>query len=268
MAVAAAWFGWQLRLGSRRTMLRNMLAVCDGDKRYARREGRGAYHNIARYWVDLLTLPYRNMATFERDHLTIVDPGGGLRILGEPGPVIAVSAHTGNGELAVQALTYRGRPFVALVEELQPPELMEYMLRLRSSAGGRFVTADFGGVRDCLETLRDGGMVALMGDRDIQGTGLCVDFCGRHIKLPRGPWELARRTNALIMPIFSARGWRDDFTVYVDEPFRVARSKDAEADIRAAVIRWAGLLEAHLKRQPGQWIVLEDFWKRHACAEG
>jgi lauroyl/myristoyl acyltransferase len=54
----------------------------------------------------------------------------------------------------------------------------------------------------------------------------------------------------------------------VEEPFRVAATEDANADIRQAVERFARLLEQHLRRDPGQWAVLEDFWRVHACGEG
>ena len=207
------------------------------------------------------------MIRFEAERIALVN-GQRLAVLDAEGPVVAVSAHMGNAELVIQALTYRGRDFVALVEALEPPEWSRYLLDLRSSAGSNFHEAGFGGLRSSLEALKDGQLVGVMGDRDIQQTGLCIELAGRRVRLPRGPWELARRSGATVLPVFCSRTKRDFFDVYVEEPFQVEKTEDPEADVRKAAERYARLLEAHLRRDPGQWAVLEDFWRVHACREG
>jgi len=265
--VIAPWVGWlafQLRPEMRRKVVRNMLPLVGGDQRAARAAALEASQNIARYFVDLCTIPERLMERFEADHLELVN-GERLTALREPGPVIAMSAHSGNAELAIQALTFRGRPFVALVEAQRPRAWSRYLLKLRSSAGGRFYETSFQGIRACLETLQEGGLVGFMGDRDMQGNGACVELCGRNVRLPRGPWEIARRSQALVLPVFTARVGRDRFRLYVEEPFRVGQSDDEEADILSAVERFGRLLEVHLKRDPGQWAFTEDFWRVHSC---
>lgn len=255
---------WRTRPGERARITRNLLPFCDGDTARAEYQGRRAFQNVARYWVDLCTLAYRDMTDFERQHLTIVQPER-LRELETPGPVVAVSAHTGNPELAIQALTYRGRAFVAVVEALQPAKFSHELLRRRSFAGGRFYEANFGGVRACIDALKRGELVGLMGDRDIQGTGVCTVLAGREVRLPRGPWEFARRSGALVVPVLTTRTHRDNFTITVEEPFRVDFTDNPELDVRKAVERWAAILEEHIRRDPSQWDVLEDFWTVHAC---
>lgn len=267
VAAAVGWLAWHTRPRQRRNLARNMLPLCEYDPVHARKAGLRAYQQVARYWVDLCSLPYRDLAHIERDCLDVVH-GERLAILYSEGPVIVLSAHTGNADLAVQALLGRGRPFLALVERLEPPAFGRELIRMRSAAGGTFVEAGFGGLRACVETLAKGGCVGLMGDRDIQGAGVCVALAGRRVKLPRGPFELARRSHAPVLPVLSSRVRDDRFEVRVEEAFCVSRTDDEEADIRAAAERWAIVLEAHLRRDPGQWTVLEDFWKVHACGEG
>ncbi len=191
-----------------------------------------------------------------------------MQALEHAGPVVAISAHTGNAELAIQALTYRGRPFVALVEALRPRKFARYMRELRASAGGTYYEANFQGIRACIETLHEGGLVGFMGDRDLQGNGLCTKLAGRCVRLPRGPWEIARKTNAMVFPMFTSRSHGDHFDVYVEEPFRVPRSHDEDADVSVAIERFAALLQSHLLRDPAQWAVTENFWKAHSCGEG
>ncbi|MGE3077015.1 MAG: lysophospholipid acyltransferase family protein [Dehalococcoidia bacterium] len=260
--VGWAWFYAQPGVG--RNATRNMLPLFNGDRIAAKRAGRKAMQRVAQYYVDMCTVPNRRMESFEADHLQVVH-GERLEGLRAEGPVIVVSAHSGNAELAIQALTYRGRPFVALVEAQQPPEWSQFLLRLRSSAGGTFYQTDLAGVRACVATLKRGGLVGFMADRDIQGNGLCTDLLGRRVRLPTGPWELARRTDALVFPIFSSRVKKDQFRVDVEEPFRVERTDDEPGDIAKAIGRFVAVLEPHLRRDPSQWVPTEDFWAVHAC---
>jgi len=253
---------FELRPGLRKKVLRNMAPFAEGKER--RVLARKAVQNVVAYYVDLCSLPYRNMSNFEADHL-VLENGERLAALHEPGPVIAMSAHTGNAELAIQALTFRGRPFVALVEEQEPESWANYLLEIRASGGGSFYETNFAGIRACIETLQDGGLVGFMGDRDLQGNGVGVTLAGRCVRLPSGPWDIARRTNALVFPIFSSRERGDRLRVEVGVPFRVARTEDEEADIAAAIREFAVLLEDHLRRDPSQWAVTEDFWKVHSC---
>lgn len=260
------WFAFRTRRGLRRKAVRNMLPLCDGDLARAKREALRATQRVAQYYVDLATMPERNTETFEAEHLSIEHPER-LALLAQPGPVVVVSAHTGNAELAILALTWRGRDFVALVEALKPRQLSNYLVNLRSSAGGTFHEAGFNGLRASLAALKQGHLLGLMGDRDIQGSGLCLQLAGRWVKLPRGPWEIARRSGAPALPIFCSRTRNDSFTVYVEEPISVARTDDADADVQVAAEQFARVLEKHLRREPGQWFVLEDFWQVHACKE-
>jgi KDO2-lipid IV(A) lauroyltransferase len=241
-----------------------MLPLVDGDPARAQKAAKAASVNVGQYYVDLCTLPYRDIATFDATNLDIVGAEK-LEALKAAGPVVALSAHTGNAELAIQALTVRGRPFAALVEPQHPRSWARYLLRLRSSAGGRFYEANFRGIRACIETLQEGGLVGFMADRDLQGNGLCVPLAGNCVRLPRGPWEIARRADALVYPMFANRVRHDHFRVYVEDPFRVERTEDEESDIAGAIQRFARLLEMHLRRDPSQWAVTEDFWKAHAC---
>ncbi len=255
---------WQLRPSIRRNLTRNLLPLCDGNRRRARRSAVEVLRNVGLYWVDLASLSRRDLNRFEREHLAI-EHAERLEILGRKGPLLIVSAHTGNPELVVQALTRPDRPYLALVEALRSPGIARYMRNLRGSSRARLVEADFRGIRAAVEALREGGVVGVLADRDIQGTGICTTLLGRKVRLPAGPWELARRTGATVLPVFASRRSVQDHAVTVGEPFCVPATPAQRGDIEIAVHRWAGMLEQHLQRVPGQWTVLEDFWKVHGC---
>lgn len=258
---------WVLTKEIRANVRRNQEVLLGQGARWSWRQGWQVCTYVSQYYVDLAQVARLNLATFEAEHLEIAGQEH-LRVLDAPGPIIVTSAHMGNAEFAIQALTGRGREFVAVVERQEPPEWSKFILELRSAAGGKFYEAGYQALRACLEALDQGHVVGMMADRDIQGTGIGTVLCGRAVKLPRGPWELARRTNALVLPIFSVRKRDENFRIFVEEPFRVEQTADPEGDVRRAVERFAGLLETHLRRDPQQWTVLEDFWRVHGCGEG
>jgi KDO2-lipid IV(A) lauroyltransferase len=262
LAPAIAFLLWHLRPGMRRNVLKNQVILSGGDRAAGRRHARHVLANVVRYYIDLCTIGQRDLATFEHGALEVHGEQR-LSVLGSGKPVIVLSAHLGSPELAVQAILGRGHGFMALVELVQPEAYANLLRQLRSSAGGNYVEARPPGLRACLRHLRAGGIVAIVGDRDIQGGGVCTTLASRHVRLPSGPFELARRTGATIVPIFSRRVARDRLAAHVEEPFTIDCPGDTA--VEQAVHRWAALLDRHLGDAPGQWTVTEDFFKVHAC---
>lgn len=262
LARMAATGAWYLLPERRRSVVSNMLPLVDYDVRRARRASRAAFRGVAAYYVDLLGLPGMDLVEYDRDSL-VVENEQFLEAVMAPGPVVIVSGHMGNPELAIQALVARGRPFAALVEALQPRDFAEEMLRLRGACGGVFFESTVSGLKGLMRYLQDGGLVGLVGDRDIAGNGIPVTLCGREVRVSGIPWEVARRTGATVVPAFSLRRRHGTMVVILGEPFRVAQSNKAEADKAEAARRWAGEFERQLRRAPGQWYVMEDFWSVH-----
>ena len=108
--------------------------------------------------------------------------------------VILCSAHLGSPEYIFRSASFLGLEMAVLTEVLSPPRLHDFVHRVRGAPGVRFLPADRGGLRETLTQLRGGGVVAVLGDRDIQGAGRPVPFFGERAALPSGPVELALRT--------------------------------------------------------------------------
>ncbi len=250
--------------GTRRTVRRTMAPLCSENPGRLDALTRELMRQAARYYVDLASLRFRDFGRLEADHLE-VEHLERVAALDVDGPRIVIGGHTAGSELALQAFRARGYSFTGLVEQVDPPELSTYLLEWRRSAGGKFFEADRRGLRECLSTLEAGGLVVLMADRDIQGNGTCVEFFGRRVRFPRGPWELAARVGAPVVPFLCSRRRGDQIRVLVEEPILVDPGKGRADGVGEAAQRWAAVLERYLRRDPGQWIVLEDFWKVHAC---
>ncbi len=261
LAPMAGWFAWRWNRDMRTKIVRNQLVLTGGDRDRACRNAKAVFTAVARYYVDIASIRYRDPRRLERGTIAIIHPER-LAVLESGRPIIALSAHLGSPELGVQTFIGRGKQFVTLVEPLEPAWFSEEMNRLRGAGGGRYLPANGRGVRECLRTLHEGGIVALVGDRDIQGTGVCVNLLERRVRLPMGAFELGQRTGAMILPVLTTRGPRHTLRLHVEEAFAIG---EAAGDVEAGVRRWATILEGYLRRYPEQWTVAEDFWRVHDC---
>jgi KDO2-lipid IV(A) lauroyltransferase len=116
-------------------------------------------------------------------------------------------------------------------------------------------------VKATLRYLKAGGMIALMCDRDIEGRSLRVSFFGSPASVPVGAVELAMRTGAPLVPTFSHRRNNNHYEVYAEAAVELARTGDPQADLQTNVRRLLERFEPHVRRDPGQWTVLEAVWE-------
>lgn len=220
---------------------------------------RGVFHHTTYYYCDLVRLPHLDVVKFsdglvfhgyERLDCAVATGRG----------VILVSGHYGNPELVVQSQAPRGLCVMALTEPLNPPALSALFDGWRSRFGHQFRPVSLSAVKAAMRTLRQGGVVAILGDRDIQATGVVVPFCGEPTRVPVGPVEMALRTGAVLLPVFTRRIKFDRFEVTVQEPLELVRTGNLEEDIRTNVEALLARFEPHLRQEPRQWIVLERVW--------
>ncbi len=230
-------------------------------KKELRKAARQVFRNVGRYYADLIRMPHLNVDQFFRQRLTYhgfeeyllpaVNRGKG---------VIITSAHFGSAELAVQGLLAGGVKVVVLTEPLHPPSLSRLIDRLRSSKGHTFLPVSFTNVKTAVRTVRAGGVLALMCDRDIEGKSIRVPFFGTPTQVPVGAVEMAMRTGAAILPTFSRRTKGNGIEVFIESRLDMASTGSADTDLKENVRRLLERVEPHLRRDPGQWAVLEAIW--------
>ncbi len=132
---------------------------------------------------------------------------------------------------------------------------------LRASKGHTFAPIGFAGVKRAVQTLRDGGVIALMGDRDIEGPKVRLPFFGEETMMPTGPIEMALRTGATVIPTFCPRTKHGGIYAYLEEPLELERTGDLKKDARTNTLRFLALVERRLRQHPDQWVVLESIWE-------
>jgi KDO2-lipid IV(A) lauroyltransferase len=180
--------------------------------------------------------------------------------------VVMLSAHVGNAEIAGQGLIPLGISCFAVTEPVKPAALSRMLNKIRRSKGIEFEPVSVASAKRIVRTLRAGGTVALMGDRDISGPKMRLPFFGEETWMPTGPIEVALRTGAAIVPSFSARRGRYNIDATAEAPIEIERTDDLQADVRTAMLAYIERLEARLRAEPDQWVVLERLWDGEAPA--
>jgi phosphatidylinositol dimannoside acyltransferase len=109
------------------------------------------------------------------------------------------------------------------------------------------------------ERLRAGGMVCLLGDRDLTARGVEVELFGDVTRFPAGPAALALRTGAALLPVtlaFRDGGW--DLRTH-DRVLPPVEGDD-RAKIAAMTQEYARALEEGIRAHPEDWHMLQRLW--------
>jgi len=193
------------------------------------------------------------------EHLT-----GGLR----PGRgAVFITGHCGNWEWLNLGLGASGVPMTVTAREVYDPRLDEVARRLRGRFGGETALRgrDAGG--KLVRALRQGRVVGLLIDQDIDAPGVFVEFFGQPAWTPSGAALFALRTGSPLVVGFAARMPDGRMRLSFSPPVEMARGPDLDTD----VARLTALLTAHIERQvrehPEQWVWMHRRWKHQPGAE-
>jgi lauroyl/myristoyl acyltransferase len=215
------------------------------------------FQSYGQYWAEGAKLPGIEARTvFSRFRIA-----EGLEYLYDAkakgtGTIIALP-HIGSWEWGGSYLDSLGLGMTAVAEDLEPPELFAWFKAKREAIGIRIEPLDDHAGTVLLQTLKDGGVVGLLCDRDIQGNGIEVEFFGERVRLPGGPATLALRTGATLVAAACYSGPGRDHFAAVTPPIAVERSGRLRDDVTRVTQALAVELEGLIRRAPEQWHILQ-----------
>jgi KDO2-lipid IV(A) lauroyltransferase len=212
---------------------------------------RDAFRAHARYYLELLR--YRSYGPRKIDEHIAVDDWPRLASELRGQATIVAVPHLGNFEPLGNFLAKEGLPALAPIEEIEPPELFEFVLARRAGGTGHVTIVPLARARrPMLDALKRGEIVALIADRDLSGDGLPVTFFGSPTTMPAGPATLALLSGARLMTARVLRAGPDRFHVR-GEWLDWTPGPDRRADIAAITQRIAERFEAAIAEAPEQW---------------
>ena len=172
--------------------------------------------------------------------------------------VVAALPHMGNWDHAGAWITLQGIPLTTVAQRLRPESLFQRFTAYRESLGMEVLPLTGGAntVGTLARRLRGGGLVCLLADRDIQGTGLEVEFFGESARMPSGPAALALNTGAALMPVSL---WYDGpyWNIRVHDEIPVAPGENRTRRIHDTTQELARVFEGAIAEHPEDWHMLQ-----------
>lgn len=162
------------------------------------REGMRSY---LRYWNEAFRLPAwshsRISSTFDLQGHEVIDAA-----LSSGRGIIMAPGHMANWDHAGAWAALRYGSVTTVAERLKPEGVFNQFLDYRRTLGMNVVPHGAPDViRELARTLNSGGLVALLGDRDVGRNGVDVEMFGETARIPGGPALLSMLTGAALHPV-------------------------------------------------------------------
>jgi phosphatidylinositol dimannoside acyltransferase len=220
------------------------------------------YRSYARYWLETFRLVREGPEFFlERFRASGQENLDGVLARGKG--AIVVVGHLGNWDAAGAWVGARGNRLVTVAEVLRPRRMFDFFVDHRARLGMTIYPAQKGAIRQLVDEVEGGAVVAILGDRDLRGRGPEVEFFGETATFPAGPASLALRTGVplLVAGVFGVvlpdgrRGWQAEISAPIE--LNEEQSSDAVRTLTQEVARH---LERFVAARPEEWHVLQPFW--------
>jgi len=223
------------------------------------------FENYARYWIDSARIT--ELSNFEIDSGFTVEGFEHIEnawITGT-GPILALP-HLGGWEWAGRWLICCPKYEVTVVvEEQDPPELFEFLMKYRKAFGMNVVPLGPNAGKEVIKALKANHVVCLLCDRDIEGNGIEVDFFGETTTVPAGPATLALRTGAHIIPVAVYQRDSSHHAV-VCPPIIAKRSGRLRESITEVTQELMHVFEELIRAAPEQWHLMQPNWESDRLA--
>jgi KDO2-lipid IV(A) lauroyltransferase len=218
---------------------------------------REAINSYMRYWCDTFRSPdwssnrISKTVKVTREEL-LVDP-----MRNGTGVIVALP-HAGNWDHAGSYFCAMGFPLVTVAERLKPEALFKKFLEYRQNIGMEVLPLDSRSMATLLMRAREGGLIALVADRDLSRSGVDVNFFGYPARMPAGPALIAIRTGT---PLITAYVSYTHDGIHIEFNSIAIPSEGSESERVAKVVQLcADQFAVGIKRSPQDWHMLQRIW--------
>jgi KDO2-lipid IV(A) lauroyltransferase len=172
--------------------------------------------------------------------------------------VMFVTAHLGNWELGISYLVEKGFAVAGVYAPYREDEVVRWIMAHRNPEV-EWIPSTRGAIVACVNALERGKVLGMVTDIPFGEKGHRVRMCGASTHLPLGPWAIASRARATVIPSFVVREFPGQYRIIFHDPI-LPREGSLRRQMEESQDIYRGYLEQYLKTIPEQWGVLQRFW--------
>lgn len=176
------------------------------------------------------------------------------------GPVIIVTAHTGNWEMAPESAALLGMPVTVVYQPLANPYMNRFIAKLRAGKSD-IVARDWLGAVGVGKVLDGGGRLGILVDQRQIMNSIPVPFFGRPAWTGTSVAKLALRYEALIYGTWVRREKGTRFKITVTPAIKIPASGPEGERVKIILTRINALVESWVRECPDQWLWLHRRWR-------
>lgn len=244
---------------TRRALISNLRVVWGREKseKEIRRMAHRTFRKFSGYVVDFFYSPQINKDNID-DWVTIRGLHYVDQALSRVKGVITLTAHLGNWELGGIAMALKGYKMNVIALSHGKRRATDIFRKQREAKGIKVISLGMA-IRRCFQALKDNELVAMLGDRDVEGKGMRVEFFGKEAVVPKGPATFALETGAAIIPSFIFKKG-NKYELTFERPI-LPKSTDAkEKDILNLTKDCLKVIEKYIRNYPEEWFLYHRMW--------
>lgn len=226
------------------------------------------YEHFCMMLMEILQIPRKLHPTTWRERITLSGHPGVLDRLMKGGPIIMLTGHFGNWEMAGYLFGVFGFPPNSVARTLDNPHLDRFLRQFRERTGQKLISKN-DGYDEMLAVLREGGILSFLADQDAGQRGLYVDFFGRPASTHKAIALLAIEHEAPVVVGYARRVGNDfRYEVGVQDVIYPEEWAGTTDDVRLLTQRYTSALEDIVRRDPDQYLWLHRRWKHQPKPKG
>ena len=222
-------------------------------------ETRWVFRNWGKYFTEFFRFSSYDQAYFLK-HTSSINLQHITDALKAGKGCIIMSAHVSNWELGAAYLAVRMGLNVSVVAARHVSERINRLfIDQRRAMGINVIYTEEAGVK-VLRALKNNGVICILSDRDVGGSGVEAEFFGRVCKFPQGPLRFAIKSGAVCLPGFVTRRTNDSFVVDFKEPIVFPEDMSKSEKVQYGLKEYIKYLEGFIRLHPEEWPVFYDVW--------
>jgi KDO2-lipid IV(A) lauroyltransferase len=222
---------------------------------------RSVYRHFCTMLIEIIHLPRCFHTNNWRRYFNLANGKEMMDCLLSGRPLMVVTGHFGNWEMAGYALGLLGFTTYAVARPLDNPYLDRYLCSFREKTGQK-ILAKKGDFEQMQALLNSGGLIATLADQDAGQRGLFVDFFGQPASTHKAIALLALEHRVPLVVVGTPKVAEPlSYQVLVGDVIYPEEHEGNPDAVRAITQQFTSALERLVRQAPGQYFWLHRRWK-------